>query len=244
MNTLAIMMSGGLDSYLAVHWARAQGRDPLAIWVDLGQPYVQKEYAAIKSFDIPVRTMKCDVLREEFHNLPTVENQIVPGRNGLLGHIGCMFADEVWLMALDGEMHGYMVDKNQAFFEGATKFFSQIFGTPKLVKTPFADKTKAELVKWALDHGITSEQMSRSVTCYDPDRKACGKCTACFKRWLAMALNGVHEEYDTNPWESEWAKGYIPMITEALRTGDESHYSRKRCEETLAALRAVGVPTA
>ena len=242
--SLAIALSGGLDSFLAVHWALAQGRVPQAIWINLGQPYASKEYEAIKSFDMPVRIIECEVLKREYANLPTEENQIIPGRNALLTHISLMYADETWISALDGEMHLYQVDKNQAFFDGATKFFSQVFGTPKFVKTPFADKTKAELVKWALENGITAAHMADTVTCYHPTRKACGRCSACGKRAIAMVLNGIHEKHDTSPWDSFWMKGYIAKIIEAVATGQHGHYSKKRCDETLAALKLAGVPSA
>ncbi|MBI3292115.1 MAG: 7-cyano-7-deazaguanine synthase [Elusimicrobia bacterium] len=241
---VVVMLSGGLDSYLAYRWAQAQGRDVLGVWADLGQPYREKEYTAVQALGVSARVVPCGILRTEWGNMPTPEKQIIRARNGLLALIGALFGQEVWIVALDGEMHPYMLDKNAAFFEASGRYFGQIIGEPITVATPFADKTKADLVRWALGQGITPEEMSRSVTCYDPSQKACGRCSACFKRWMAMELNGVHEAYDSKPWESEWAKGYIPKVAEALRSGNHDHYSRKRCEETLAALKLVGIEPA
>jgi 7-cyano-7-deazaguanine synthase in queuosine biosynthesis len=237
---LVVMLSGGLDSYLAYRWAEAQGRDVLGIWVDLGQPYRDKELAAVHSFGIPFRSIKCDILRDEWGNVPTPENQIIRARNGLLAMIGALYGQEVWIVALEGEMHPYMLDKNAAFFEASGKYFEQIIGESITVTTPFADKSKADLVKWALANGITVEEMSRTVTCYDPSLKACGRCSSCFKRWIAMSLNGIEEPHTTAPWESPWAKGYIPKIVDAVLNNKFDHYSPKRCAETISALRQVG----
>lgn len=237
---VVVMLSGGLDSYLAYRWAQAQGRDVMGIWVDLGQPYREKELAAVHTFGIPFRSITCDILREEWGNVPTPDNQIIRARNGLLAMIGALYGDEVWIVALAGEGHAGMLDKNPAFFDASSHYFSQIIGENVLVRSPFADKSKAAIVKWALSAGITREEMARTVTCYDATDKACGKCSACFKRWVATILNGISEPFSSRPWESKWAKDYIPKIWEARKTGQHDHYSEKRCNETINALRLVG----
>lgn len=233
---LVIMMSGGLDSYLAYHWAKEQGRDVLPIWVDLGQPYRKKELAAIHALGVPVREITCGILNHKWGNMPTPDEQIIRARNGLLSMIGALYGQEVWIVALEGEMHPYMLDKNPAFFTASGNYFSQIIGEKITVTTPFAKMSKANIVHWALSVGITPEEMGRSVTCYDPRMKACGECTACFKRWVAMSLNGIEEPYKTPPYKSLDGEIYILKILNALKTGRHDHYSKKRCEETLAAV--------
>lgn len=233
---LVIMMSGGLDSYLAYRWAKEQRRDVLPIWVDLGQPYRKKELTAIRALGVPVREITCGILNQKWGNMPTPDQQIIRARNGLLAMIGALYGQEVWIVALEGEMHPYMLDKNPAFFTAAGNFFSQIIGEEITVTTPFADKSKAGIIRWALSAGVTPEEMSRTVTCYDPIKKACGKCSSCFKRWVAMTINGIDEPYRNPPIESAFASEYVPKITEAIISGNHEHYSKNRCAETLAAV--------
>ena len=105
-----------------------------------------------------------------------------------------------------------------------------------MLQTPFKDKTKAEIIHWALKNGITEEQLKNTNTCYHHKEWNCGKCSACFKRKIAMSLNNIEEEYIVDPFDMKqnlYAKEYYPKIKTAFLQGDFSHYNEKRCKETM-----------
>lgn len=246
MKRVAIMTSGGLDSYIAYYYAKKHGLEPVPIWINLGQPYAKKEEKAIDSFEFRVRKITCDVLREEFGNKPTVDNWIIPGRNLLLALIGAMFADRVWITALDGEMHKYAKerDKSPEFFHLTSGLFTYVFDVIRpetIVETPFKHMSKTEIVEWAITNGISEEQLLRTSSCYHEKLRNCGLCGTCFKRWIAMTNNGIKEEYANPPWKCDYARKTVKEMLEASKKKDYSHYSKKRQEETFRALKIAGV---
>jgi len=182
-----------------------------------------------------IRTVDCPVISETNGNVPTIKNQVIPGRNFTLASIAANYGDEIYLCALDGEMHDLMPDKNQAFFDKTTEALTQAYGTPKKVCTPFADLTKAELIATALNEGVTVSEILDTSTCYHPTLPRCGECSACLKRWIALKLNFIDETYTTHPLKSSFSVGYKKKIKEAWDRQDFSHYSEKRLLETLRA---------
>ena len=154
---VSIMVSGGLDSYIAYYYALKNGYIPDAIWVNLGQPYWKKEEEKVNSFEFPVKKIKIDLLREEFGNLPTPQKQIIPGRNLFLAYIGAFFNERVWIVALETEMHTYARerDKSWKFYRDTTELFTYIFNYVRentIVETPFSHLSKTEIVRLSLIH--------------------------------------------------------------------------------------------
>jgi len=248
---VVIMTSGGLDSYVAYYYAKKMGYEPVPVWVDLGQPYAKKEEASIDSFEFAneVKKIHIDLLRPEFNNVPDINHWIIPGRNLLLAVIGASFGDRVWICALDGEMHKFARerDKTPEFYHLSSGLLTYVFDILRpetVVETPFANMTKTEIVKWALENGITPEQLLKTSSCYDGEAgKPCGKCGTCFKRWVALTNNGLSEEYEYPPYGEEnlYAQDSIKKMKEAWDKKDFSHYSEKRIKETFSALEKAGI---
>lgn len=237
---VAILVSGGLDSYIAY---RLAGGEKVGIWVNFGQPYAKKEEQALDELGIKVKKIKIkDLLPEK----PNVDNWIIPGRNLLLVTIAAMYGDKVWLSALDGEMHKFAreKDKTPEFYHIATGLLTLIFDIKRpetIVTTPFQRLTKTEIVALALKKKVTAAELKKTSSCYHEKDRNCGKCGTCFKRWIAMSNNGIEEKYTSTPWENDYAKKSIDGIKVALKEKDYSHYSRKRCLETKQALKRVGI---
>jgi 7-cyano-7-deazaguanine synthase in queuosine biosynthesis len=239
---LIVLTSGGLDSMIAHYYAVKQGFEDIeALWVDLGHPYAAKERVAIGELPYEVRILECKTLQDGLGNMPTLQDQIIHGRNLLLVTIAASVgADRVWLSALDGEMHAFMPDKTHEFFYLASGLLSFVFKTRTqriLVETPFESMSKTEIVRWALENGVSKEALLKTSSCYHPDFFSCGACGTCFKRWVAFQNNGIEDDsYFVNPWSSDYAEEQIGTLLDALSRGDFSHYNLKRIEETFDAL--------
>mgnify|MGYP003331208450 CR=1 FL=1 len=127
------------------------------------------------------------------------------------------------------------------FFEKATDLLTYIFNIcrPRTVlKTPFSHLTKVEVVKRALDNGITAEQLKKTSTCYDEHDHNCGNCSTCFKRRIALTINWVEEEFKTKPRESDYCK----EIIEEIRSWNQNwRLTPERIAETRRALLKVWI---
>lgn len=236
---VVVLLSGGLDSFVAYHYAKHEGINPLALWLDIGQPYARKEEEAIDSFDFSVRKIRMNLLQHEWGNMPTPEQQIIPARNLLFTVIGSMFGGRVWVSALHGEQHGREHDKSERYFKDTSALLTYVLDYLReetLVETPFAHLSKTEVVAWALSHGIPASALLKTSTCYDEQIRNCGRCGTCFKRWIAMTNNGISENYASPPWLCDYAKSTIDGMREAVREKDYSRFTQKRCQETFSAL--------
>lgn len=253
---LAIMWSGGMDGTIAYFYATKElGIDPediVMIHVDYGHEYEWKEVKAIRRvyelglIESALYYVPAKIVNIAFGNVPTPDKQVVPGRNLMLAYIGSVFADRVWILALDGEMHREMPDKNHTFFSLASGVLSYVMDRDIIVETPFENMSKSDIAKWCVEKcgkELAQKILDMTVTCYDKDSWACGKCSTCFKRWVAYANAGLDWEhyFEFPPFRSDAAKKLIKNYVRAEMEGDYSHYSKKRIEETKRALKTVGL---
>ena len=233
--TVSIMYSGGLDSLIAYHYARAYGYDPICINVDFGQPYNIKEEAGLSLAPNLVRLRIDGLYKAIEHRL---SNQIIPSRNVLLAVIGSMFSNIVWINALDGEQNGKERDKSPRFFSDASillSYTNEFFQNKTEVESPFYRMSKGEVIRWALEDGkIPKETLFVTSSCYDSGILKCGKCLTCVKRYLAFLENGIKEPgYASDPLESDYYKELLIEIPKANEAKDYSRFTEKRIEEFL-----------
>jgi len=236
-SNLSILYSGGLDSFIAWHYAIKNGYRPEAYFLDFGQPYAWKEWEAIQSIPEDIRP---PVQKLDFSGLYTfiekkMTNQIVPSRNVFLAVLGSMFNERVWINALDGEQNGKEHDKSHKFFQDCTNllsFTNSFFQEHTIVETPFGHLSKAETITWALNNGIPKEHLFSTTSCYDEKSRKCGVCLTCYKRKVAFMLNGIDEPgYDKDPFQSDYAKELDIEIPKAARNEDYSRFTKKRIDE-------------
>lgn len=232
---LALMYSGGLDSFIAYHYAKALGFDPICINVGLGQPYDEKEQHSIKSLGKWSPVVERIELGSLYRLIQSrLSNQIIPSRNVLLATIGSMFAPRVWLGVLDGEQNGKEHDKSERFFAETTDlltFTNEFFQPETLIESPFVDMTKGETIRWALRYHIPEEILFLTTSCYDDHDQKCGRCLTCVKRYLAFLESGIIEPgYAVNPLASDYFREIATQIPEADKNKDYSRFTERRVE--------------
>jgi hypothetical protein len=86
------------------------------------------------------------------------------------------------------------------------------------------------MVQWYKDSWKNVERLLDTWACYTPlEGQPCGNCPACFRRFVALKLNGISEPWHQKIYTSEVAKMYLQRVS--LR-----HYSQKRSRDILEAL--------
>lgn len=238
---LAICYSGGMDSYLAYHWAitrlKIDPKDIICIYFDIGHPYAWKEKEAMQKIGIPYITMPVGICNPEFDNIPTVDKYIIPGRNMIFASIAGSLADTVWIAGIKFEDHYLMYDKNSNFYRLATLAISQAMGAITTVETPFAFMSKTECLLWAKRHKNIMYHLHDTVSCYSEKPGRCGQCGLCSKRKIAMVAAGIEEnDYLENPLNNLFMTKLVKEYKLAYANNDFTHYSQERIEETFEIL--------
>ncbi len=247
--TVALMYSGGLDSFIAYHYGRSKGLDIQPIFVDYEQPYAYAERAAVSGlyFSVPAVSVRIKDLWDLISKRMT--NQIVPSRNVLLATIGAMVANRVWICALDGEQLGQEGDKSEFYFKTITSLLTHTnkFFTPKtIVETPFHNMSKAEAIYWLRNNkpSLVEVAIHMTTSCYEPNRlsKGCGNCLTCYKRYTAFKINGLetHTLYDSHPLKSAYALEIQREIPLAIQSRDYSRFTKKRIIEHQYLMKIIG----
>lgn len=195
-----LLFSGGLDSLCLWFWL---GK-PLPYYAEIGHRYEERELETISRLE---QVLPLNVQRGGRLFLGDVEaaDAHIPLRNQMLLEVGALDtgADEINLGALRGESSP---DKSGIFFRRMTALLSSQMGKRVRVLAPARHLTKTALVRHTLARfpGVRP-LLGLTRSCYAPDLPegvvGCGACMACFRRWVALSLNGMEESYLSSPWE-------------------------------------------
>lgn len=184
----ALLSSGGMDSFLLAHRPELEGA--VHVFVDVGQAYGQKELDAAlyvaDSVGSPLIIVRAANLFEHEHK-PT---GIIPFRNAELILCAAQHAEAIYLGVIADEVNS---DKSEEFLHAMEQVLNishrgQYWteGRRFELRTPFREYTKSRLVADYLGTGGTLPHLLRSVSCYDGGSMHCGRCSSCFKRWVAL----------------------------------------------------------
>jgi 7-cyano-7-deazaguanine synthase in queuosine biosynthesis len=117
----------------------------------------------------------------------------LPMRNMFLVMVAAGYADIISLVVQKGEMN--IPDRSSTFFLDTPSILTRLNERPILVKTPFAEMYKAQMVKWYLDQGYNPDWLLETVGCFSSQEGHCGNCGSCFRRYAALKSNGIDPGY-------------------------------------------------
>ena len=213
---MILLASGGIDSYAAWHYL---GR-PLILFVNYGQPYFDIELGAVQAL------YPADMINHvSLHGLPPLDpSKIhVPVRNLMLASLALRYSDDI---ALGGVKDEQCSDKSPSAFRHISAIFSKQERREITVFSPIWHFTKSQAVKDMVSkHG--TQLISKTVSCYS--HELCNDCESCFRRFVALAVNGIIEP-DRLPSER-----IIKWYLARLRLQPED-----RAAEIIIALRNIG----
>lgn len=211
---IAILYSGGLDSLIMKRYAEVT--EPEAglkfLYYLHGSEAEEQEVLTLPDF---VDVRKVDWLNDQIRPVAKLHEPqygaiFVPGRNLVFAVLAACqeLANEVWLGVVAEEDRPGGTDKNSMFKSITSSTLSYVlspFVDNVRIRFPLVENkwTKLEAIAWALNNGITEQDMVQSVSCYYHDGLPCGECMSCFKRYLNFGLNGFEEEYRVHPINSD-----------------------------------------
>jgi len=202
MSGRVLLYSGGMDSVAAWHLLG----HPARVYIRIGSVYEDRELGSIADRGLMHGLTILDAGRWLGHRVDAVGR--VPLRNLVFAVTAAAGtgADTVILGATAGETSP---DKSRAFARLAGAAMSAAEARRLQLQVPLRGLTKRQVVaRLVTNLGFANgEKTLRACpSCYAahlPLGKAgCGQCTSCLRRWVAMTLNGITEEYVTPPWRT------------------------------------------
>jgi 7-cyano-7-deazaguanine synthase len=235
-----LLSSGGMDSFLLAHEPELEGA--YHVFVDVGQQYAAKERFAARCIAADLNAPFYDVSTFNQAQFEHKETGIIPFRNAELILCAAQYGEDVYLGVIADEVNS---DKSVEFC-GMMQHVLNIChrgqywteGRHFNVKTPFRFHTKTELVQRYLARQQPVKPLLETVSCYDGGERHCGRCSSCFKRWIALTnatgtdasrMQDFREHPGTWKTRAEWH--------EKLGKG----YATRRLDETMRALDIAGV---
>jgi len=188
-----LLISGGLDSF--IQWRLLN--QPRAVYFAIGHRYQERELEKINAIK---KRFGGEIIIEDRLKLGDYEmdNAYIPFRNLLFITLASFHSQNIILC----QIAEWSPDKNKNFYKKTMKLlkdagtgqFQEISSDIK-IWTPFQDYTKTELVREYCQRWSTEDLTNYTVSCYSGNQVNCGKCTACFSRWVAMTNNEIQEKY-------------------------------------------------
>lgn len=214
-----VLVSGGMDSVTALYHA-VEALDVVAcISFDYGSKHNACElpFAASHCQGLGIRhdvillnfindLFRSDLLQsggeipEGHYEEQTMQQTVVPFRNGIMLSIAAGYAESVGASALviaahSGD-HAIYPDCRESFMSSMAEAVRQgTYANISLLR-PFIEFTKSQIAARGIELGV---DFSRTWSCYKGDSIHCGKCGTCVERREAFILAGIT---DPTPYEA------------------------------------------
>ena len=199
---MILLFSGGMDSYIAWYYLR----NPKTLYIDLNHRYSYQERTAVLNL-IPSTYID---KRLDLHDWEE-EDANIPMRNAFFAMIASQYDKEIALVVQKGEMT--IPDRSPEFFRNFGSWISWMRGKSGYkITSPFFEMTKTEMVSWYVNRGEDPKLLIETRSCFGILADPCGKCGACFRRWVALTNNGLEEEYVYPITEWEGITHYIEKM--------------------------------
>ena len=200
MNKTIFLTSSGVDSFCMWRLVNKNYQNPEVVYFCLGHKYQDIERETLQKLS---KVCSFNVKEVDFIKLGDFEkeNAYIPYRNLLLFcGAGLLDADKVLLGSLRGE---YSKDKSNRFMKESSRLLSFVDERQIELINPIGKYTKTQLVRKFLNvFPDELEYLKMTHSCYK-DKRRCGQCMACFRRWVAFYNNGIEESYLNPPWKWE-----------------------------------------
>lgn len=210
-----VLLSGGLDSTIALYWALSRGEVSAAIsvqygqrhWVELAQAERIARIAGVPHHSEQLGALGVGVgaaLLRDGQGIVSAQAAVVPCRNlALLTLAGAwaqsLSADSIVVGFCGADARDF-ADCRPAFVRAAASAISLSLGRRIRIHAPLIGLSKAESIALADELGRW-DALAKTWTCYTPKRvavrtghvRACGECPACVSRAAGFAEYGKND---------------------------------------------------
>lgn len=211
MKKAVVLLSGGLDSSVAIHLAKSEGFEVYALSFDYGQSHSKELQCAkmvakkVGAIEHKVVSLRLDLwggssLTDENQNIENgdinrtdIPNTYVPARNMVFLSVAASYAEaigaqDIFIGVSEVDYSGY-VDCRKEFIDAMENAINK--GTVAAVEenkkfhihTPFINMKKSEEVKLGEKLKV---DWSHTWSCYRGGEKPCGTCDSCLLRARAF----------------------------------------------------------
>lgn len=213
-----VLLSGGMDSVVALHWARREREVAGALSFRYGSKHNDREIPCAawhcRGLGVPHRVVALDFIGECFasdllegggdvpdghYEEASMRRTVVPFRNGILLAIAGGYAESAGaggvVIAAHAGDHAIYPDCREAFMVAMGEALRLgTYAGIGLVR-PFISMDKAGIVRAGAGMGV---DFSRTWSCYRGGAAHCGRCGTCVERREAFLLAGVPDptEYE------------------------------------------------
>ena len=218
MAKAVVLLSGGLDSAVALYLAKSRGFDIIALSFDYGQRH-SRELKAAKEIAKRAGVIQHQVVSLNMNswggssltdesldvengdtNRTDIPVTYVPARNMIFLSVAASVAEanrvqDIFIGVSQVDYSGY-VDCRQEFIDAMEKAVNlgTVMGAeenlPIKIHAPFANMTKAEEIKLGMELGV---DFSLTWSCYRGGEKPCGTCDSCLLRAKAFKEAGYED---------------------------------------------------
>lgn len=176
-----LCFSAGIDSFVAWYFLRK----PQTVFFDCGSRYSEKEKEVVLKL-IPNTIIDRTL---DFSDKEIGEKAYVPYRNLMFAIQAAKYGDEIYIAGLKDDM---VSDKTPEAFTSIEKTMNLIEKNQVTLSSPFWGMTKSEVIHWFLIHYPDEKnELLKTVSCYHPSKKYCGACPSCFRKFVALYVNGI-----------------------------------------------------
>jgi 7-cyano-7-deazaguanine synthase len=205
------LFSGGPDSATAAAVAKSEGYELYCLTFDYGQiakrevesaKKIAKALGAKEHRIVDISFMRelygpgVTALIDEKMRMPErfERSIIVPFRNGVMlaiaaAHASSIGADAIFYGA-QGDDARFYPDCRKDFASAISRAISLGTGSKLEVKNPLADRTKADVLRMAVELGVPLEL---TWSCYLNGKLHCGRCESCKNRKRAFKAAGIKD---------------------------------------------------
>lgn len=196
MNNALILLSGGLDSFVALDIAKKDNNMVLALNFNYGQKAFKEENDASKEisklYNIELKTIELNFLKElcdnaltnsDNDNFDKFEDVWIPNRNGLFLNIAGSYCDKYniqnIIMGLNKEEAEQFSDNSLEFIEASNNFLLYSTQVHAKIIAPCKNMNKVDIVNYAIDNNLSFDLIKSCYNSMQNNKKHCLECMSC-----------------------------------------------------------------